>query len=92
MRSRLPSLAVLALILASSCDSIGEHSKEPIALEKVPAEILAKAKEQLPDAEIYTAFTEVEDGQPVYEFRAKMKTGKIREVEITRDGKVLNME
>lgn len=80
------------LLFATGCESIGEQFKEPIALDKVPAEILTMAKEQLPDAEIYAAFTEVEDGQPVYEFRAKMKTGKIRELEITRDGKVLNKE
>ena len=80
---------VVTIATAGCSKSEGER-KAPIALEKVPAELLKVAQEKYPDVVFDSAFTETEDGQPVYELRGKSKTGKIHEVEVTKDGKILN--
>ncbi|MFN5078916.1 MAG: hypothetical protein ACK5MO_25280 [Planctomyces sp.] len=47
------------------------------------------AQDQFPDLKFLAAYTEIEDGQPVYELKGQSKTGKMLEVEITKDGKLL---
>lgn len=82
-------LFAASLFLLTNCsESIGER-KEPIALDKVPADILKVAQDEHPDLKFESAFTEIEDEQPVYELRGKTKNGKIIEVEVTKDGKIL---
>jgi uncharacterized membrane protein YkoI len=84
------TLCVAAMAISGGCsESIGER-KQPIALNKVPAEILKIAQEKHPDVVFESAFTETEDGQWVYELKGKTKTGKNYEVEVTKDGKILN--
>ena len=80
----------LATIATAGCSKSAGERKTPIALEKVPAELLKVAQEKFPDVVFDSAFTETEDGQPVYELKGKAKSGKIHEVEVTKDGKILN--
>ena len=51
-------------------EPVGER-KKPIALDKVPAEILKVAQDKFPDTKFETAFTEIEQGKLVYELRAE---------------------
>jgi hypothetical protein len=89
MRILRVSLCLLSIAFVAGCgEAIGER-KQPIALEKVPADILKVAQEKYPDLVFETAFTEIEDGQPVYELKGKAKSGKMIEVEVTKDGKIL---
>ncbi|QDU50283.1 PepSY domain-containing protein [Gimesia panareensis] len=81
-------LTVALTFFAGCSESIGER-KEPIALDKIPADIIKVAQNEHPDLKFESAFTEIEDGQPVYEIRGKTKNGKIIEVEVTKDGKLL---
>ncbi|MDB5342980.1 MAG: hypothetical protein JWP89_1357 [Schlesneria sp.] len=82
-------LYILSIAFVAGCgESIGER-KQPIAMDKVPAEILKVAQEKYPEFVFDTAFTEIEDGQSVYELKGKAKSGKIIEVEVTKDGKIL---
>lgn len=82
------ALALMTLAV-SGCSSEMFEAKKPIPLDEVPESILKIAREQHPGYEFTSAFTEVEDGQPVYELMAKAKNGKIIEVEVTKDGKIL---
>jgi hypothetical protein len=83
------TICTLALTLFCGCsEPVGER-KKPVALDQVPDKILKLAQQQHPDLVIESAFREVEDGKPVYEFKAKSKSGKIIEVEVTEDGKIL---
>ena len=63
--------------------------KEPLPLEKVTPKIMKAAQDKFPDLKFLAAYTEIEDGQPVYELKGQSKTGKMLEVEITKDGKLL---
>ncbi len=71
------------------CSETGEGFKEPISMDKVPPEILKVAQDKYPDLVFDVAFTETEDGVAVYELKGKAKSGKMREVEVTADGKIL---
>jgi uncharacterized protein YceK len=81
-------LATLALL--SGCSNVVSERKQPIAMDKIPPEIIKIAQDKYPDVVFETAFTEVEQGQDVYEIKGKAKSGKIIEVEVTKDGKLLN--
>ena len=73
----------------TGCDSGALEQKEPLPLEKVTPEIMKAAQDKFPDLKFLAAYTEIEDGQPVYELKGQSKTGKMLEVEITKDGKLL---
>jgi uncharacterized membrane protein YkoI len=63
-----------------------------IALEKIPPEIMAKAKERLPGVEFERAWVETEDGTTAYEIRGRDDDGKTRELKINAQGEVLEVE
>ena len=58
-------------------------------MDQVPPEILTVAQDKYPDLVFDAAFTETENGQPVYELKGKATSGKMMEVEVTKDGKIL---
>lgn len=90
MRILNVSLCLFATAMSSGCsESLGER-KQPISMDKVPTEIMKVAQDKYPDVEFDAAFTEIEKGQSVYELKGKTKTGKRYEVEVTKDGKILN--
>lgn len=83
-------LCCIAITINSGCSEPADQLKKPIALDKIPPEILKVAQDKYPNVEFNAAFTEVEAGQPVYELKGKTSTGKNYEVEVTKDGKILN--
>lgn len=82
---------VAAIFTSNGCSKPAGERKQPITMDKVPSEILKVAQDKYPDVVFDAAFTEVEDGQPVYELKGKTSTGKRYEVEVTKDGKILNL-
>jgi uncharacterized membrane protein YkoI len=80
-----------ALLVSFGCGDTRENDV-PIPFEKVPPELLKVAQEKFPDVKFDSAYKETKDGQEVYEVRGKTKQGKIREVEVTADGKVLQVD
>jgi uncharacterized membrane protein YkoI len=91
MRTLWMTMWLAAISLLIGCSESAAERKNPIALDKVPHEIIKIAQEEFPDLVFDSAFTETEDGQPVFELKGKEKSGKIREVEVTKDGKILNL-
>ena len=63
--------------------------KTTLELKDVPADILKIAREKLPDVKFDTAW-QMSNG--TYEVRGKAKNGKVREIDITPDGTVVEIE
>lgn len=80
-------LLVIIGIAASGCSSEGK--KEPLALDKVPEPVMKVAKEKLPDVKFERALKKP-NGE--FEVIGKDKTGKVREIDITPDGTVTEIE
>ena len=81
---------VTALFLGLSAAALtgcGERppAKTTMELKDVPPEVMKVAKEKLPGVTFDSAWKEPNGS---YELRGKDKTGKIREIDITPDGTV----
>jgi hypothetical protein len=77
----------LMVFLAFGCSS--KIKDEPISLEKVPDNTLKIAKERLPTVNFEQAIKR-SDGS--YEVRGKDKNGKIRDIDISARGEILEVE
>lgn len=92
---RLAPILALALLLQAGCDrEEAGLAKRTMKFEEVPATSLDAAKKQLPDVTFDEAWTNVDREGAVhsYEIRGRAANGKIREVRVTKDGKILEME
>ena len=80
----------LLLLLACGCAQ-GEATgqKQIIPLEQVPASVLETAQKTLPEIKFDSA---LRMPNSAYEVRGKAKNGKIREVEISESGEVIEVE
>ncbi len=63
-------------------------SKHSVSMDSVPPEIIKVAQTTMPDV----VFDNVVRGDGFYEVRGKNKSGKIIEVEVSDEGKVLEIE
>jgi uncharacterized membrane protein YkoI len=88
---KLAMRVALLTALAIGCDQQIENP-DPIALDKIPAEVMAIAKKELPGVEFEKAWTGKADAEMAYEIRGHAKDGKVREVKISASGKVLEKE
>ncbi len=79
------------LLLATGCGEIFEET-EMVPIDKVPEAVMKVAKEKLPDVKFDTAWTEKEGDTTVYEVRGKSADGKTRDIKISPDGKVLEVD
>jgi outer membrane lipoprotein-sorting protein len=82
---------IAALLTASGCGE-AEQTKVPVSLDQVPAAAVDAAKKKAPDVNFTTAFKVKFEGQDAFEIRGKNKQGKIREVEVSPAGQVLEVE
>ncbi len=90
---------MLAAVLASAVYGCGDDDdddvgkiKTAIPMDQVPAAVLKAAKDAAPDLTFYAAYDDTFKGQKSIELKGKTKTGKIKELEISPDGKVLGFE
>lgn len=72
-------------------DDVGKV-KTAIPMDQVPPLVLKAAKASAPDLTFYAAYKDTFNGQDCIELKGKMKSGKIREIEVSPDGKVLGSE
>jgi len=85
------------LALAGGC---GEHeekdefARRTITVKEVPASVMEAAGKALPDVDFTEAWKNVEADEALhsYEIRGRNAKGKIREVRVAPDGKILEME
>src|SRR5262245_15147708 len=89
--------ALAAALLTAGC---GEHEepppfgRHPIKLDAVPAPVIGAARKALPEISFEEAWENPDrNGKVVsYEVRGRARNGKIREVRVGTDGKVLETE
>jgi hypothetical protein len=87
-----------AAVLAGSVCGCGDDDddvgrvKIAIPLEQVPAAALKAAREAAPELNFYAACKDTFNGQDSIELKGKLKSGKIKEIEVTPEGKVLGSE
>lgn len=85
MRVLFAAVAFAFLFTLSGCGD-KKVEKTPMKMEDVPADIMKVAKENVPaDVTLTEAYKE----GPNYELRGKDKKGKVHEVDITPEGKVV---
>lgn len=86
---RLFSLFVLSI-------AMGCGSEKPAASQWMPiaevAELVKVAQEKLPNVKFESARKIKVKGEDVYEIRGKQPNGKVREVEVSDAGQVLEVE
>ena len=84
-------LASLALVCTAGCGEYFEKT-EMVPIEKVPEVVMKVAKEKLPGVKFDSAWTEKDGGKTVYEVRGKSADGKIRDIKVSLDGTVLEVD
>jgi hypothetical protein len=84
-------MAAAWLLATVGCGEVGEHV-ETVPLDQVPAPALKVARETLPEVTFDSAWKEKGEGKDAYEIRGKTKSGKIRDLKVTADGKVLEVD
>jgi hypothetical protein len=86
------AIAIFLLLAAGGCSS-STSGDQPLTLDQVPANIRAAADAEraksLPDVKFESAARHSNGG---YEIRGKGKNGKIRDVELDANGKLIEIE
>ena len=90
MRAVFASLSVL-LLAAAGCGEAFEKT-EMVPIEKVPEPVMKVAREKLPGVKFYTAWTEKDGDKTVYEVRGKSADGKTRDIKVSPDGTVREVD
>lgn len=91
MKINKPSIIALILVLNCTLAIAGEETVIP--LNKVPENLLSKAKALLPNADFKTANTEKEsDGTLVYEIQGTLENGRKVEVDVIENGEIQEFE
>ncbi len=83
-------VVLLWALLLGGCAKTGKQADETVvALDQVPAAVMAAAKKELPGVKFNTAW-KTESG--AFEIRGKTPEGKIRDVQVTATGDVLEVD
>ncbi len=85
------TLAACVIVLAG-CGGEPPKSDPVVPIDQVPPNLMEIARKQLPGYTFDTVYKMTVDGKDAYEIRGKDKQGKIREVEISATGEVLEIE
>ena len=82
-------LITLAFVFAFAVGCGGVEKTEMVPIEKVPEPVMASAKEKLSDVKFDTAW-KTKDGN--FEVRGKTAAGKVRDIQVSPEGKVLEVD
>ncbi len=80
------AIVILTLVILG-CE--GQAKDQAISIDEVPKKLLEIAKEKLPDVTFDQA---VKKGNGILEVRGKDKKGKVRDVEFSATGEVVEIE
>ena len=90
MRRKQGLMAILMLALWGCGEDV--ERAEPVPLAKLPAGSMEAAAKALPGVKFDRARKAKFNGQDAYEIIGKDKRGKIREVEVSTSGAILEVE
>lgn len=79
------------MLFALGCESAPQPD-QIVPIEQVPPKVMEVARKTLPGYTFDTVYKMKVDGKDAYEVRGKDKRGKIREVEVSVMGEVLEVE
>jgi uncharacterized membrane protein YkoI len=84
---------VIGVAVPAACRSMHDNHEDeiPIDLKDVPPNVMASAKAAKPGIEFTKAWKEMENGALIYELSGRVG-GEEFEVEVSPDGKVLEIE
>lgn len=92
------ALGVLLIVASSGCrdDELPPNIvRTVITIEEVPANVLEAAKKALPGVALQDAWKNLDRSTKAlhsYEVRGRAANGKVREVRVSTEGKILEME
>jgi hypothetical protein len=90
-RNRAAIPLFLLMTLALGCGEAFERG-EGLSLDKVPDAALKAAKKALPEVDFDSAWKEKEGGSVAYEIRGHTREGKFRDIKVSPEGKVLEID
>ena len=93
MHRHRPAIFAVAVVTALSfgCGEDVERDT-PLTLDQIPAPLLEVARKERPDLTFQNAYKIKFEGKDAYEIIGKTKAGKVVEVEVSPEGKVLAIE
>jgi hypothetical protein len=80
------------LVFTFGCAGSPPPSDPVVPLSEVPPIVMEKARNTLPGITFDTVYKMKVKGKDAYEVRGKDNRGKVREVEVSADGEVLEIE
>jgi hypothetical protein len=85
-------VGVAILLSALGCGGEEHESAQSVPIDQVPPKIMEVARKQLPGLNFDRAYKIDVHGKDAYEIRGKDSRGKIREVEVSQDGEVIEVQ
>ena len=85
-------LGAAILLAALGCGGEELEPAHSVPIDQVPPELMEVARKQLPGLKFDRAYKIEVNGKDAYEIRGKDSRGKIREVELSQDGEVIEVE
>jgi hypothetical protein len=85
-------VVLFALSIAAGCGAKPPASNQFMPIADVAPELVTVAQETLPNVTFDSARKFKYQGEDAFEIRGKQPNGKIREVEVTAAGKVIEVE
>ena len=85
-------LGAVLLLAALGCDGGEPEPAHSVPIDQVPPRLMEVARKQLPGLNFDRAYKIEVNGKDAYEIRGKDSRGKIREVEVSQDGEVIEVE
>ncbi len=83
--------AVLLSLIALGCGG-RPQSDQLVPIETVPPVAMEAARKELPGIKFDTVYKMKVDGKDAFEIRGKDSRGKVREVEVSTTGEILEIE
>ena len=83
--------ASMLMLFFAGCGEVFEKT-EMVPIDKVPESVMTVAEEKLPGVKFETAWTEKDGEKIVYEVRGKSKDGKTRDIKVSPEGEVLEID
>lgn len=79
-------------LFACGCGERTHEAEDALPLEQVPGPAMKAAQKELPGVKFDAAWKEKEGDQDAFELRGKTKDGKVRDVKVSADGRVLEVD
>ncbi|MEI7923756.1 MAG: hypothetical protein WCJ40_17740 [Planctomycetota bacterium] len=91
-KNRIQSSVFILLTLVLGCSEGKPDGDEVVPIASIPANLMEIANKELPGIDFTEAFKMKVDGKDAFEIRGKDKRGKVREIELSLTGEVLEIE